>query len=135
MQSMTTAVAGTLVAIVLLATGCVPALGPDGPLEPLVVGTEQHFTIEWEPERSDQAAVVRGYVINRSPYTFDHLRVLVDALGPDGQIIGQRLVWSPGLLGSWGRNYFEAPMEAAAGYRVRVFSYDRVETDRRRPFW
>ena len=77
-----TSVAGALLAIVLLATGCVPAVGPDG------------------------------------------------------QILSQRVVWSPGLLGSWGRTYFEAPMEPAPGYRVRVFSYDRVETDRRRgPFW
>jgi hypothetical protein len=131
-----TLVAGALLAIVLLATGCVPAAGPDGPLQPLVVGAEQHVTIEWQSERGDQAATVWGYVINQSPYTFDRIRVLVDALGPDGQILSQRVVWSPGLLGSWGRTYFEAPMEPAPGYRVRVFSYDRVETDRRRgPFW
>jgi hypothetical protein len=121
-----------LLAIVLAATGCATAVGPSGPLEPLVVGVEQHMTIEWQAEPRDQATVVWGHVTNRSPYTFDHLRLLVDALGPDGTIIGQRVVWAPGLLGGGGRTYFEAPMVPALTYRVRVFSYDRVETDGRR---
>jgi len=130
---------GVLLAIVLVAAGCAPAVGPGGPsgaLEPLVVGVEQHMTIEWQAEPRAQATVVWGYVNNKSPYTFDRLRLLVDALGPDGAILGQRLVWAPGLLGGGGRTYFEVPMGPAPAYRVRVFSYDRVETDggRRRLF-
>jgi hypothetical protein len=127
---------GVLLAIVLVSAGCAPAVGPSGPLEPLVVGAEQHMTIEWQAEPRDQATVVWGYVTNKSPYTFDRLRLLVDGLGPDGTILGQRVVWAPGLLGGWGRTYFEAPMMPAPSYRVRVFSYDRVESDglRRRLF-
>ena len=121
-----------LLAVALVAVGCAPAGGPSGPLEPLVVGTEQHMTIEWQTTPREQAVVVWGYVTNRSPYTFDRLRLLVDALGPDGAIVEQRLVWAPGLLGGWGRSYFEAPMGPAPSYGVRVFSYDRVETDRPR---
>lgn len=120
-----------LLAIVLV-QGCAPTVGPNGPLQPLVVGAEQHLTVEWQPESSIQAVAVWGYVSNRSPYTFDRVRLLVDALDPDGQVMGQRVVWAVGLLGSGGRNYFEAPMVAAHRYRVRVFSYDRVETDGRR---
>jgi hypothetical protein len=136
-------VVAVILAIVLAAAaGCAPATDsvgptvPTGPLEPLVVGTEQHMSIEWQAAPRESGVVVWGYVLNRSPYTFDHLRLLVDALGPDGAILGQSLVWSPGLLGGWGRNYFEASMAPAPAYRVRVFSYDRVETDgrRRRPF-
>ena len=127
---------GALLALALVAAGCAPAVGPSGPLEPLVVGTEQHMTIEWQVEPRDQATVVWGYVNNTSPYTFDRLRLLVDALGPDGAIVGQRVVWAPGLLGGGGRTYFEVPMGPAPAYRVRVFSYDRVESDglRRRLF-
>jgi hypothetical protein len=121
-----------LLAVALVAAGCAPAGGPSGPLEPLVVGTEQHVTIEWQTTPREQAIVVWGYITNRSPYTFDRLRLLVDALGSDGAILEQRLVWAPGLLGGWGRSYFEAPMGPAPNYRVRVFSYDRVETDRPR---
>jgi hypothetical protein len=88
-------------------------------------------------ERGAQAVVVWGYVSNQSPYTFDRVRLLVDALSADGQIISQRIVWALGVLGSWGRNYFEASMVPAPAYRVRVFSYDRVETDGRNrwPSW
>ena len=63
-----------------------------GPLQPLVVGAEEHLTIDWQLARSDQAIVVWCYVSNQSPYTFDRICLLVDALGPDGQIIGQRVV-------------------------------------------
>lgn len=124
--------AGTLLAIMAVLTGCAPAAGPVGPLTPLVVGAEQHLSLEWRPERSEQVTIVWGYVSNQSPNTFDHVRVLVDALSADGQIISQRVVWAPGLLGSWGRNYFETRMVPAPAYQVRVFSYDRVETDGRR---
>ena len=121
-----------LIAIVLVTAGCASAADPTGPLQPLVVGVEQHMTIEWQIEPREQAIVVWGYVNNRSPYTFDRLRVLVDALGPDGAILAQRLSWVPGLLGGGGRAYFEVPMVPAPGYQVRVFSYDRVESDGRR---
>ena len=129
---------GALLASVLLAAGCAAGTNHGGPLEPLVVGTEALFAIDWQAEPRDPAqVVVWGYVNNTSPYAFDRLRVLVDALGPEGQLTSQRLVWSPGFLGAWGRNYFEAPMLPATAYQVRVFSYDRVETDRfrRGPFW
>jgi hypothetical protein len=125
-----------LIGIALVTAGCASAAGPSGPLEPLVVGAELHMTIEWQTVPREQETVVWGYVNNRSPYAFDRLRVLVDALGPDEAILAQRLVWAPGLLGGGGRAYFEVPMVPAPSYRVRVFSYDRVESDgrRRRPF-
>ena len=121
-----TSLSRVALAIAALTAGCAPV--PSGPLTPLVVGTEQHVTVEWHPQQSEQPTVVWGYVHNHSPYTFDQLRVLIDALDAHGQILGQRLVWSPGVLGTWGRNYFEAPMGPAPAYRARVFSYDRVES-------
>jgi hypothetical protein len=131
----TARLAAVLLAVALVSSGCAPTVS--GPLQPLVVGAEQHLTIDWRLERRDQVVVVWGYVSNQSPYTFDRVRLLVDALDPEGQIISQRVVWALGVLGSWGRNYFEAPMVPAPAYRVRVFSYDRVESDglKHGPFW
>jgi hypothetical protein len=130
-------VPGAWLAVALLAFGCAaagssPAGSSSGPLQPLMVGAEQHFAVDWQPEQSDRPVVVRGYLTNTSPYTFDRIRLLVEAMGPDGQIAGQRVVWAPGLLGGSGRTYFEVPMGPAHAYRVRVFSYDRVEFDGRR---
>ena len=123
----------TVLLVVLVAgAGCAPVSAPRGPLEPLVVGTEQHATLEWQAQPRGTVTVVWGYVNNQSPYTFDRVRILVDALGPDGGIVGQQIVWSPGLLGGFGRSYFEASRVPAPIYRARVFSWDRVETGGRR---
>ena len=95
------------------------------------------MTIEWRAEPRGQSTIVWGYVVNHSPYTFDRVRVLVDALDANGRVISQQIVWAPGFLGSWGRNYFETPMVPTPTYQVRVFAYDRIETDggiRRWPF-
>jgi hypothetical protein len=117
--------AGVLMAAVLVSSRCAPA--PRGPVEPLVVGAERYLTIQWQVEPRGQTAVVWGYAYNQSPYTFDRVQLLVEGVGPDGQILSQRIVWAVGVLGGWGRNYFEAPMAPAPIYRVRVFSYDRIE--------
>jgi hypothetical protein len=130
--------AGALVLVALFAAGCAPvSTTPQGPLEPLVVGTEQHLALDWQAEPRGDGAVVWGYVNNTSPYTFDRLRLLVEGVDPEGKALVQTLVWSVGLLGAHGRNYFEAAMPPAPAYRVRVFSLDRVESDgfRRGRFW
>jgi hypothetical protein len=131
--------ATALVLIAVVLAGCaVPSLVTSpGPLQPLVVGTEEHVSLEWQPPASEVPIVVRGYIYNRSPYTFVQVRVLVDALGPQDELLGQSLVWSYGTLGSLGRNYFEAPMGPAHHYRARIFSWDRLEGDglRRRQIW
>ena len=130
--------ATALVLIAVALAGCAtPSLVTSpGPLQPLVVGTEEHVSLEWQPPASEVPIVVRGFIDNRSPYTFVQVRVLVDALGPAEEILDQRLVWSYGTLGSLGRNYFEAPMGPAHHYRARIFSWDRLEGPglRRRPF-
>jgi hypothetical protein len=127
-----------LLLIAVAVAGCAaPSLVTSpGPLQPLVVGTEQHVSLDWQPPASDLPIRVWGYINNQSPYTFYQIRVLVDALGPNDEILDQRLVWSPGALGSWGRNYFEAPMGPAHHYRARIYSWDRLEGDdrRRRPW-
>ena len=95
-------VATVLLVIALAVAGCaVPSMVTSpGPLQPLVVGTEQHVTLEWQPPGSEVPVVVRGYISNQSPYTFVQIRVLVDALGPNDEILDQRLVWSLGSLSS-----------------------------------
>ena len=123
-----------LLVILLAVAGCQPPsfTTGQGPLTPLVTGTEQHVSLEWQPTGSNAPVMVRGYINNQSPYSFDDIRVLVDALGPDGGILDQRLVWAPGVLGGGSRLYFEAPMEPAPAYRARIFSWQRQD---RRSAW
>ncbi|HXH82793.1 MAG TPA: hypothetical protein VNN07_07695 [Candidatus Tectomicrobia bacterium] len=109
------------------ATGASQTGGPTRTLHPLVSGAERHLQIDWDRQPHNGAAVVWGYLHNTSPYTFDRIRVLVDALDPSGNVVAQQVSWVPGILGSWGRRYFQVAMPPAANYQVRIFSYDRVE--------
>lgn len=96
-------------------------------LQPLMAGWERHFSITWEATQHRGRPTVEGYVANRSPYRVGNLRVLVDAVDDAGRIVGQRVSWVLGELGGDSRLYFDVPMPSAARYRVRVFSYDRID--------
>jgi hypothetical protein len=124
----------TLVVALTLSAACA-STAPTGPLEPLVVGSEQHATIEYQAAPSGGGAVVWGYLQTGSPYTFHRIRVLVDALDAQGRLLAQQVAWVPGNLSWPTRLYFEVPMPLAPAYRVRVFSWDRFESDRGRQRW
>jgi hypothetical protein len=116
---------GLLLGLVLLAP--TPGAGAARELQPLMLGWEQHFTVSWDAVQRRDRPVVEGYVINRSSYRIGRLRVLVDSLDDGGRLVDQRVSWVLGELGGNSRLYFEVPVVPAARYRVRVFSYDRVD--------
>ena len=105
----------------------VPSVTAARELQPLMLGWEQHFSVTWDSIQRRGRPVVEGYVINRSPYRVGHLRILVDSLDEAGRIVDQRVSWVLGELGGDSRLYFDVPVTPAARYRVRVFSYDRVD--------
>lgn len=99
------------------------------PLEPLVRGWEQFFTISSEGWEQRGQPVVGGYIRNEAGFTATRERLLVEALDHTGQVVGQRLGWlgtapTPGM-----RAYFEIPAPArSATYRVSVFDFDWTQT-------
>jgi hypothetical protein len=121
-----------VIALLAAVSGCanLPS-GHVGPaqtgLQPLNVGWEQQLSVTWESGQHHGSQVVSGYVNNISPYDLANTRVLVDALDAGGQVIEQRVGYLPGELRGGGRLYFEVPIAQAPTYRVRVFSYDRME--------
>lgn len=121
-----------VIALLTAVTGCAsfqPSyVGPARTgLQPLNLGWERHFSVTWESSQHGGSQVVSGYVNNTSPYDLANLRVLVEALDAGGQVVEQRVGYLPGELRGGGRLYFEVPIASAATYRVRVFSYDRLE--------
>jgi hypothetical protein len=106
-------------------------VGPGVPsaaeLQPLMAGWERHFTVDWQPGEHRGKPVVQGYVNNISPYHTTHIRVLIESLDAGGQVTHQQVAWVPGDLLGGGRAFFQVPTRPAPAYRVRVFSYDRVE--------
>lgn len=119
-----------LIALVLAA---VPAAALARVLQPLDLGWEQHFKVSWDTTKRHGRTLVEGYVDNVSPYSVTGLRVLVDGLDAGGGVVHQRVAWVPGDLGGGGHLYFSVPVDPAASYRVRIFSYDRIESSSFRP--
>jgi hypothetical protein len=126
-----------VLAALMLCGACASAVSttPTGPLHPLVVGWEQHATIDFQVTPRGDGAVVWGYLRTGSPYTFHRIRVLVDALDAANAITAQQVAWVPGTLAWPSGLYFEVPMPPAESYHVSVFSWDRLETDRGRGRW
>jgi hypothetical protein len=129
-----------LVVAVVVSGGCVapaPIVPTEsrGPLHTLVLGWEQHASIDFQVSPRGDGSVVWGYLQTGSPYTFHRIRVLVDGLDAGNQIVVQQLAWVPGTLAWPSRLYFEVPMPPAQSYRVSIFSWDRFKPDRGRGRW
>jgi len=107
-----------------------PSVVPARELQPLMNGWEQHFSVTWDTIQRQGRVEVEGYVINRSPYCVSRVRVLVDSLDDAGRIADQKVSWVPGELSGDSRLYFDVSVAPAAQYRVRLFSYDRIEEAR-----
>jgi hypothetical protein len=97
-------------------------------LQPLNLGWEHLFSVTWDVGQRHGRPIVEGYVHNDSPYGFIDVRVLVDSLDADGHVVDQRVSWVLGELGGAGHLYFNVPVVPAAHYRVRIFSYNRIES-------
>lgn len=110
--------------------GVVPAgPGAAAELEPLMAGWERIFSVDWQAGQYRGRPSVEGYVNNISPYHTNNIRIMVESLDAGGQVTNQQLAWLPGDLLGGGRLFFQVPTAPAPNYRVRVFSYDRVELD------
>lgn len=98
------------------------------PLEPLVRGWEQFFRLEWNTGERGGEPVVYGHIVNEWGMPARSVRLLVDAIDPGGNVIGQQVTWVPGVLTPGTRAHFEAPAPAPAPtYRVSVFAFDWVQ--------
>jgi hypothetical protein len=98
-------------------------------LQPLMAGWERHFTVDWQSGQYRGQPALQGYVNNVSPYHAANIRVLVESLDAGGTVTSQKVAWLPGDILGGGRLYFQVPTTVAPAYRVRVFSYDRIEVD------
>ena len=97
------------------------------PVEPLVTGSQQFFSIDWQVSPRGNQRVVQGYIKNNWGLAAANMRLLVEALEP-GRLVSQRIIWLGGQLTPGTRAYFETPMPPAPSYRVRVFAYDWIQS-------
>lgn len=123
----------TTVASVLLLLALAPGVQPSAaaPLQPLVVGWERYFTIDWHAGVNGGHPVVYGRIYNNWGVEAANVRLLVDAIDERGVMVSQTVGWlamplTPGTT---------APFEVAvdrdgASYRVRVFAFDWAQRGR-----
>ena len=114
----------TVMAALLLASSAMAA----GPLTPLVVGWEQFFKLNWSVGERRGKPVVTGTIYNNWGFTAANVRLLVDELDANGQIVEQRVGWLGFTLTPGTTAPFEVPVaHATPNHRVSVFAFDWVQ--------
>ena len=121
LRAVRTLVLGLL--LLLVAPGAAPAQER----QPLMQGWEQYFSATWDAVQRRGRTEVEGYLMNKSSYRIGRVRVLVDSLDNANRVVDQKVAWVAGESAGGDRLYFSVPVTPAAQYRVRVFSYDRIE--------
>jgi hypothetical protein len=117
-----------LLAISLALSSCASSTA-SGPLTPLVVGWERYFTLTWQMDERKGKPVVIGKIYNNWGFAAANMRLLVDELDANGQIVDQQL----GCLGFTLTPGTTAPFEVPVAHgtpthRVSVFAFDWVQT-------
>lgn len=97
-------------------------------LQPHMAGWERVLAIDYGPVEMRGRPALAGTVTNISPYDLTGVRLLVDTLDHTGRVTAQQVAWVPGELRGGGRLHFSVPTTPAPAYRVRVYTYDRIES-------
>jgi hypothetical protein len=118
------------VPLLLALCGCAtgPATWQPGNLQPLVIGWQQFFRVQWDATRQNGQPLVEGYITNVWGFTALSLQLLVTGYDASGQQVGQRIAWGPSEIDFGARVYFNVPVPAAATYDVAVFAWSWVQS-------
>lgn len=122
-----------IVTAALLYAAFGPMAAPDAaPLQPLTIGWEQYFRLDWSTATTRQGRpVVYGHLRNEWGATAANVRLLVEGLDDRGQIVSQTIGWLGTQLTPGTTAPFEVPVNAGAPqYRVSVFAFDWVQRGR-----
>ena len=132
---------GARAAVVLLALvgagGCTTsALTPSASVTTAVQGWERYFRLDWTGQAVPGGMAIDGYIYNTYGSSAANVRVLAQALDATDGVIAQRIEWVQGVVPNFSRSYFRvAALPPAAAYRVTVWSFDIIESDRGRLRW
>lgn len=117
-----------IAAMAILLGLMLPIAGAQAALEPLTPGWQDIFRMQWEPSTWRGRPRVAGFLTNTSPYTLSRIKLLVESLDGSGELVGQRVDGVQGALAPFTGTYFSvAAPPPSTRYRVRVFSFDRIE--------
>ena len=88
--------------------------------------TDGRFEVRWQTAQTKQGRpLVVGTVRNTRGGGVANIRVQVETLDAQGQVIGRATALAPGYLGGFATTSFEVPLEKTGpGYLVSVLSWD-----------
>ena len=95
----------------------------------VIQGGERYFRIDAAPTPTQgrRGPIISGYIYNLYGYTFDNVKVIVEALDGTGRVTNSSVAYIQGTIPAGGRTYFETPAPSGGTtYRVRVGSFDPV---------
>ena len=113
----------TLLASLLLVTSTAGAISTYAP-----GSLDRYFTVDWKLVSGPRGATIEGFVYSRASIPTDRMRLSIEALDPDGRVIGRSTTWVLGGVPPNNRTWFstQAPATGAASYRVEILSFDWI---------
>lgn len=88
--------------------------------------SDGRFEVAWETAQTKKGApLVAGSVHNTRPNGAANIRVQVETLDAQGEVVATASALVPGYVGGFSRTSFEVPLEKTGiGYRVTVIGWD-----------
>jgi hypothetical protein len=112
----------------LLALALGACAGPAQLQRPDISATfsDGRFQVTWETAQTKKGSpLIAGYVQNTRPNGAANIRVQVETLDAQGQVVATASALVPGYVGGFSRTSFEVPLEKTGiGYRVSIIGWD-----------
>ena len=110
------------------ATVTTPPTWQPGNLQPLIIGWQQYFGIQWTATPAAGGTLIDGYITNTWGFPAQRVRVLVSGYDAAGKQVGQLIAWGPNEITPGGRVYFDVQVPGGAAiYEVSIFSWNWVQ--------
>ena len=100
-------------AALLVACSMGPAYWQGTNAQPLNVGWQQFFRVQWNSSTYQGQPIVEGYVTNVWGFWARDIQILVSGYDSAGTLVGQLVGWGPFRIGPGGRVYFNLPVPPA----------------------
>ena len=115
------------------ASGCGTLANPTtwtpGIRQPMIIGWQQYFRVQWDATKKNGQALVEGYISNTWGFGAQRIQLLVTGYDATGKPLGQVIAWGPNEIDPGDRRYFDVAVPPGAStYDVAIFAWDWIQT-------
>jgi hypothetical protein len=119
--------------LLAVAAGCgtlaAPTTWTPGNRQPLIVGWQQFFRVQWDATKKNGQTIVEGYISNTWGFAAQQIQLLVTGYDASGKSLGQVIAWGPSEIDPGDRQYFNVAVPpGATTYDVAIFAWNWVQT-------